>query len=270
MKTVRRASEAEVIAEFLKNEFYLQEFHRDRDRFEQLVMHADTSDERENALRRALLFRRRGPMWRELPPDTQWWMVDLERSDLDRIYVFPRAYWRKIAAGNFALPTIVDRLRARGAAPVDSPNFVPADGRAPRTIQEFIAKIRSLNHRLRNQADAGAVLLIGTAEDRPMLIFEGNHRLTAALLASPDAFHERFRVFFGASPNMVRCCWYRTNFWNLLRYVRNRVLHLGYDREADVDRVLRELEAQPAAGYASAIPASKVLPESKSAPTKVS
>ena len=35
-----------------------------------------------NAIRRALLFRRRGHMWRELPSDTQWWEVTLEADDL--------------------------------------------------------------------------------------------------------------------------------------------------------------------------------------------
>ena len=34
MRKLRRVTEAEVVAEFLKNEFYEQEFHRDRPRFE--------------------------------------------------------------------------------------------------------------------------------------------------------------------------------------------------------------------------------------------
>src|SRR6266852_4169505 len=101
MKTLRRVTEAEVISEFLKNEFYQEEFHRDREQFEHLVLDADISNEQENALRRALLFRRRGHMWRELPADTQWWQVQIEPDDLARIRVFPRAHWRKIANGNF-------------------------------------------------------------------------------------------------------------------------------------------------------------------------
>ncbi len=68
MKRLRHVTEAEVIAEFLKNEFYQEEFHRDREQFEQLVLGADLTDEAANTLRRALLFRRRGHLWRELPP----------------------------------------------------------------------------------------------------------------------------------------------------------------------------------------------------------
>src|SRR4051794_35096627 len=67
MKKLRRVTESEVIAEFLKNEFYQEEFHRDRDQFEGLVLEADISNDEENMLRRTLLFRRRGHMWRELP-----------------------------------------------------------------------------------------------------------------------------------------------------------------------------------------------------------
>src|SRR5436190_16572322 len=100
MKRLRRVTESEVIAEFLKNEFYQEEFHHDRDQFEELVLRADLTDEAGNALRRALLFRRRGHMWRELPADTQWWEVEIEANDVNRIQVFPRAQWRKMANGS--------------------------------------------------------------------------------------------------------------------------------------------------------------------------
>src|SRR6516164_1531023 len=103
MKKLRRVTEAEVISEFLKNEFYQEEFHHDREQFENLVLHADLCDEDANALRRALLFRRRGHMWREIPSDTTWWQVHIEPEDLERIRVFPRAQWRKIADGRFLL-----------------------------------------------------------------------------------------------------------------------------------------------------------------------
>ncbi len=268
MKLIRRASEAEAIAEFLKNEFYREEFHPDRAQFESLVRNGNIADERENVLRRALLFRRRGAMWRELPGDTQWWKVQLEPSDLQLLYVFPRAHWRKIAGGDFRLTAIVERLRARGSRPFPH-GFVPPGGRAPRNVQEFISKIQSLSYRLHREADTSSILLIGIAENRPMLIFEGNHRLTAALLASPETFQDRFQVFFGVSPNMVRCCWYRATFGNLLRYAKNRVLHLGYDREADVNRILREFDRQLASELAEAVNSGKVLPESKGATTSV-
>ena len=100
MNRLRRVTEAEVIAEFLKNEFYQEEFHQDREQFEDLVLAAQITDEPGNASRWALLFRRRGHMWRgELPADNpQWWEVQIEPQDLERVRVFPRAQWRRVAA----------------------------------------------------------------------------------------------------------------------------------------------------------------------------
>ncbi len=78
MKRLRKVSEAQVIAEFLKNEFYQDDFHYDREKYENVVLEPNLDDDLENAIRRALLFRRRGHMWRELPVDTEWWLVQLE------------------------------------------------------------------------------------------------------------------------------------------------------------------------------------------------
>ena len=93
MKKLRRITEAEVIAEFLKNEFYESDFDRDRERFERIAMEPDITNEAENAIRRALLFRRRGHMWRELPADTQWWRVEVGVEDVPKLRIFARARW---------------------------------------------------------------------------------------------------------------------------------------------------------------------------------
>src|SRR5581483_1580473 len=95
MRKIRRAGEEEVIAEFLKSEFFHSEFDRYRDQFREIVMHPDLTSARENELRRALLFLRRGRMWRELPLDTLWWEVELQDSDLERLRIFPRNHWRR-------------------------------------------------------------------------------------------------------------------------------------------------------------------------------
>ena len=233
MKKIRRVTEAEVVAEFLRNEFYQEEFHRDRRHFERLVLDADISNEVENAIRRALLFRRRGHMWRELPEDTRWWEAQLELDDLPRIRVFPRAQWRRVSNGSFLLSDIVHRIR--------SEEF---DGK----VRDFIAKVHSLSYQLRIESERTCVILIGVDDNRPMTILEGNHRLAAACLASAQLLEHRFRVLVGLSPRMVESCWYETNLSNLWRYARNRVRNL-YDRDADLERPLSAtpgLSSQPA------------------------
>jgi hypothetical protein len=78
-------------------------------------------------------------------------------------------------------------------------------------------------------------------EEKPVTILEGNHRLTAALLAGPEVFHHQFRALCGFSPNMSHSCWYETNLQNLWCYGRNRLRNLFYDRDADVNRVLSRI-----------------------------
>jgi len=226
MKRLRRVTEAEVISEFLKNEFYQGEFHHDREQWEHVVLDPDLANEKENLLRRALLFRRRGHMWRELPADTQWWQVQIEPNDLELIRVFPRAHWRKIGHGSFDLKDIAQRIRST---------------RFSGKTRAFISKIQALSYRLRIEYDNSAVLLIGLDELRPMTILEGNHRLTAALLASPAIVQSRFRVLVGFSPRMNESCWYETNLPNLWRYGKNRLRNV-YDRDADIGRLLPQLE----------------------------
>jgi O-antigen/teichoic acid export membrane protein len=226
LRRLRRAQEAEVIAEFLKNEFHHAEFARDRSRFLPWVDNPDITNPAENALRRALLFRRRESMWRELPPDTEWWEVEVSAQDLDRIRVFPRAQWRKVASGSFLLRDIVQRVR----------QYRPSTLSRTST---FISRLQELSQKLRDEDDRSGVLLIGIDESLPLTVIEGNHRVTAAMLASPTVALHRFRYFCGFSPHMNDCCWYQTNLTNLWRYARNRVKVLMYDREAEIARILR-------------------------------
>jgi len=220
-----RLSEEEVIAEFLKNEFYQPEFHRYWQRLETLVVSPDLSDEWQNRVRRALLFRRRGKMWRELPPGTQWWEVQLEPADLARVRIFPRSHWRGIAKGNFTLSDIIENIRARAVNRLNG---------------NFLAKIRSLSSHLRQgETPTTAVLLIGTDERSALTVVEGNHRMVAAMLLSPPTVCQSFRFFCGFSPRMTECCWYKTDRSTLWHYTKNRIRYLSSDRDAVLEDMLR-------------------------------
>jgi hypothetical protein len=232
LRRIRPVPEAEIIALFLRNEFHHAEFAPDRHRFSQIVMNADISDPAENALRRALLFRRRGTMWRELPPDSEWWEVEATPEAIGRFRVFPRAQWRKLASGSFILADIV--------------NSISTGGFTGRTAT-FLAGIRRLSEFLRNHAHNSAILLIGIDENEPLTILEGNHRVTAAMLNSPELARSRFRFYCGFSPRMTECCWYHTSLATLYRYGRNRLKVLMYDREADIAELLTHPHSAAAA-----------------------
>jgi hypothetical protein len=230
MKRLRRITDSEIIAEFLHNEFYERDFDHDRERFTAVVEDPDLGNELENAVRRALLFRRRGPMWRELPPDTQWWEVELEPADVARLRVFPRAHWRRIAKDSFFLPDIVTRLAA---------------GNVGRREQAFLAKLRAIAASLPSATRRSTVLLIAIDDEHPVTIYEGNHRLTAALLNDP-ALLARLRVACAFSPRMAENVWYSTKLRTFGRYLFNRLRHL-VDKEADVERVLSAMPPAPQA-----------------------
>jgi O-antigen/teichoic acid export membrane protein len=222
---IRRASESEVIAEFLKAEFYQPEFDPYRGEYLDIVSHADITHERENAIRKTLLFRRRGRLWRELPQDTEWWEIELQPSDMPRVRAFPRKQWRKFAEGNFHLTQMIGRIR----------NTVESQQRSL-----FSAKMRSVAADLQENRVPNSVLLIGVDENSPLTIIEGNHRMAAAMLISPESVSQTFRFYCGLSPHMTQCCWYRTDLRSLTRYASNILRYMFRDGDYYVQRVLRQ------------------------------
>ena len=221
LSILRSLSEHEAIAEFLRSEFHHPEFEEYRNEFARLVNHPDLNSHRENAVRRALLFLRRGAMWRELPDDTQWFEVKLTRSDLARIRFFPRAQWRRMAEGSYYVTDMVESLRVKWQ---ESPE------------DEFFRKLDRITASVQNSFEHPTVLLIGIDDRSPLTILDGNHRMAAAVLAQPPADLDRLKFICGLSPAMTRCCWYRTNVNTLSRYLTNLLRHIFYDPESDIGR----------------------------------
>ncbi|MGH9493384.1 MAG: lipopolysaccharide biosynthesis protein, partial [Candidatus Sulfotelmatobacter sp.] len=222
-----RVTEDEAISEFLKGEFYQPEFDRYRQRFDDVVTRPDLTSPTESRLRRALLYHRRGRLWREIPTDTEWWEVELQSADLRRIRVFPRNQWRTHSDRNYFLLDTARRIRSDVSQSSDP----------------FLTKLRSLSEELTQAgepAGRGTVLLIGLGDVGPLTIVEGNHRLTAAVLASPVDAHLRFRFLCGISPHMTRCCWFKTDLYTLARYAKNSITWLFDDYQAVIDQAFRD------------------------------
>jgi hypothetical protein len=164
-------------------------------------------------------------LWNELPPDTEWFELEMREADLGRIRVFPRAQWRKIARGNFSIARITETLSLRK-------RHSALDGR-------FLAKIETIRDRIvRDDTALGPVILIGARDDEPLTILDGNHRLVAAVLASPGSVY-RLRFLCGLSPRMTECCWYKTNMTTLFHYGRNLVRQVARRPKAELARILQ-------------------------------
>ncbi|HEY1658478.1 MAG TPA: lipopolysaccharide biosynthesis protein [Candidatus Sulfotelmatobacter sp.] len=221
LRLLRTLTEEEVMSEFLRSEFHHPEFDDYREEFDKLVRFPDLTSSRENAVRQALLFLRRGAMWRELPSDTQWFEVELTPQDLARIRFFPRANWRRLAQGSFHVTDLVPHIRLQLEGSVHD---------------EFLDKLRSLTASVQENVVNPSVLLIGVDETSPLTILDGNHRVAASLLGPSTSAMQGLRYICGLSPEMTRCCWYSTNVNTLLRYFRNLVRYFSYDPESDIGR----------------------------------
>jgi hypothetical protein len=207
LKVLRSATEPEVISEFLRSEYHQKEYHNDRHLFETMVIRPDLADEEENHDRRRLLFRRHRVTWQELPANVRWFQVQLGPEDFDKLRVFPRGHWPRIAGdSSFSLSDIVHNIRERRFAPETA---------------DDITSILAISYRLRLQVDHSSILLIGLDSEKPLVILEGNHRMIAAALAGQEVV-QSFIVYAGFSPDMSECYWYQNSLSNLFHHACRR------------------------------------------------
>ncbi|HUA91853.1 MAG TPA: hypothetical protein VL991_04760 [Terracidiphilus sp.] len=226
VRILRRITEDEVIAEFLKSDFENPIFRDYHQSMQMIVSSPDFDDPIENAKRRALLFIRHLALWRELPEGTEWYEVEVNEGDLESIRVFPRAQWRKLARGDYSLTHVANRMRTHR-------NVVSG---------HFANKIDSIGHQLqRGDFPRGSVILIGLSENEPVTVLDGNHRLMAAMLASPRKLG-RLKFVCGFSMRMEECCWYNTNLETLFRYGKNKMVHTLRNPQAELARILQQPE----------------------------
>jgi O-antigen/teichoic acid export membrane protein len=219
IRLIRRVSEDEVLAEFLKSDFAHDIYRPYHEMLRSVVFSPDLDNEFECAKRRAVLFLRHRSLWKELPRDTEWYEVEVKEADIGQIRFFPRAHWRRIARGHFEATEVLERVRTRAHA-VNEP---------------FHLKISQLRERFLEKQDIpSAIVLIGLNEAEPLTILDGNHRFAAAAL---EGRIDRLRFLCGFSPDMTGCCWYRTNIFTLARYGRNLLRHLIHHPEAELNRL---------------------------------
>jgi hypothetical protein len=222
-RIVRRVSENEVIAEFLKSDFHSLEFSEYQESLREVVNTPDLENVGDNAKRRALLNLRHLALWNEIPVGTEWYELEIDEADLGQIRAFPRANWRKLARGNFSVTEIAETMRTRQHLVGDS----------------FLSKMTAIGNRLqREETGFSPVILIGLDEREPLTVLDGNHRLVAAILGSPSSL-KKLRFLCGLSPRMTECCWYNTNLLTLFRYGRNMLARVLRNPEAELAHLLQ-------------------------------
>lgn len=222
VRLIRSVTEDTAISEFLKSDFNCTAFQAYQSSLHSAVMDPDLENLKENAKRRALFFIRHFYLWREIPCDTKWYEAKISTLEIEKIRMFPRAQWRKVAAGRFSALDVAEGIR----------------NSQDKLESEFISKIHSISDLLEQQDEPlGTILLIGVNETEPLTVLDGNHRLMAALLSYPHKL-DKLRFICGLSPRMTECCWYRTNLITLFRYARNVLTHYTRNSAAELARLL--------------------------------
>lgn len=220
VRLLHRISEDDAIAEFLRSDFGDAKYRRYHRSLRALVQEPRIGDQRAAQQRRALLFLRHHALWQELPDDTQWYEAEITEANLAQINVFPRAHWRKLSSGNFTLQDVLDRIRSREQASEDP----------------FYTKIATLRNKLAQEdPHPGSIVLIGLDAASTLTILDGNHRLVSAVL---EGRIDRLKFICGLSPNMTRCCWYKTDLPNLVRYAAHLLRHVGRRPEFELNNLL--------------------------------
>jgi len=229
IRLIRPVSEDEVIAEFLKSDFRHPKFREYHDSHGSIVTQPNLNDSAENAMRRALLFKKHLPLWTEIPKNTSWYEVEINRHEIGLIRAFPRAQWRKLArGGNYSMTEVAGRVR-------EERKSLP---------KRFLSKIDQIADDIsRGRNGFGAVILIGKCDTEPLTVLDGNHRLVAALQSDP-ARVESLKFVCGLSQQMERCCWYRTSTFTLVRYGWHGVIRLLRGQEKEIAR-LAVAESEP-------------------------
>jgi hypothetical protein len=231
VRLIRRVTEDEVIAEFLKSDFHRHEFEDYHQNLREIVVAPNLEDAEENAKRRALLFIRHLSLWKEIPAGTEWYEAEIGEEDLDSIRIFPRAQWRKVAKGSFSAKDVAEGMHKRQKLLESS----------------FVAKIGAMSEKMKEgYPDFAALILIGVSENEPLTVLDGNHRLVAAMIASPHEVN-KLRFLCGLSPQMTECCWYNSNLITLFRYGRNVLTHAMRNPEAELAQLLEEPQSKAAA-----------------------
>jgi hypothetical protein len=221
VRVIRRISEDVAIAEFLKSDFHGPAF-REYQNLSEIVKNPNLGDPEENAKRRALLFIRHLYLWKEIPKNTEWYEVEMTAEDLENVRMFPRAQWRKVANGRFSTLEISEGIRKR----------------RDQLDTGFVSKLQAIGRRFdAEDPGLGAVILIGVTESEPLTVLDGNHRLMAAMMRSPEAA-SKLRFLCGLSPRMTDCCWYRTNLMTLFRYAKNVLTHSTRNPAAELARLM--------------------------------
>jgi hypothetical protein len=198
VRILRPASEAEVVAAFLRAEIesarwgdQLRDILRKDGVDESVLSHPDVEDAAANAYRAQVLDRHRGWLQRiglfdGLPRDLEWTLVALTPEEVLAMRYIAWDWWLEISDGTRDPSVAADRIRC---------GLVPGAD---------LDQDRALAERLRSPTPPPELIAIARPDLAKLVVLEGHVRLTAYALF-PELLPAELDVFVGTSHQVD--CW---------------------------------------------------------------
>lgn len=189
-KLGRQKTFDEIVHSWLKDEWYLNHYDQLRQTVAMKILDdPDFFNEGENKTRLELLRHVRQPMVDPLPNDTEWYVIDFNKDDLNRTFIVPSSDWLPLTNNTFHILEALKNVES---------NLDHAD------------RIREIKAATDNGNVSKNLILVASSSESLFTIIEGNHRAVAfaskALENSGEAIVEE--IFLGISPQMKSYIWY--------------------------------------------------------------
>ena len=193
MRLLRLTTADDMIAVYLTAEIVSERFGGrimallQRDGMHRNIVEApDITNVRENAYRRQLLAGYRPYVFEELPSHTVWYRALLMREEVANVRYIDYSYWNEISNGT--------RLPAKAIEAIKAGRVLYGE-----STQVFL----SVAQALREGAHFPELIVVGTAPDAQLTVYEGHVRLTAYILA-PECLPAELEVIAGFAPECDR------------------------------------------------------------------
>ncbi len=216
MKIINTSTKDKVYAAWLKSEFYRMKDNLSQEQIA-LIEKTNFDDQAENAQRENLILNVYGrkPIMDHVPVDILWHEVEIEKEDLENLYILAIWDWFVDTGRTFKLSGVVKNLSSGHGHRIS--NFPPGAADHKLKIDEML-KVMDKN--------VQGIVLISSSKDGPFTIIDGTHR--SSLLAIKDSLLGT-KAYLGIAADLSKCVWVPEceNYEQTIAEL-NRVVNEGY------------------------------------------
>jgi hypothetical protein len=193
MKILKKISEDEVIAEFLKGEINSKRFGKDiinalkkKKKSKNIVINPDLRNKSENKFRKKLLEEVREEFFENFPVDVKWYKAIIQKQELKKVKYINYSYWNRLSDET--------RLPIRAAKNVRA--GVKVFGVSNKGFFEILSRIEK-------GGKIPVMIFVAKNKRSRLVVLEGHARLTAYFL-SEKYIPKTLKIIVGYSQKLVK------------------------------------------------------------------